>query len=49
MPLKATLYRSSKESNVRTDLTFVEPTLKELSEQNKLEYIIVDTADMTGC
>ena len=47
MPLKATLYRSSKESNVRADLTFVESTLKELSEQNKLEYIIVDTADMT--
>ncbi|MEX0862279.1 hypothetical protein [Nitrosopumilus sp.] len=48
MPLKATLYRSSKESNVRTDLNFVESTLKELSEQNSLEYSIIDTADMTN-
>ena len=32
---------------MRADLTFVESTLKELSEQNKLEYIVVDTADMT--
>ena len=47
MPLKATLYRSSKESNVRTDLTFVESTLKELSQQKKLEYSIIDTANMT--
>jgi len=47
MPLKATLYKSSKESNIRTDLTFVESTLKELAEQKKLEYSIIDTADMT--
>ena len=47
MALKATLYRSSKESNVRTDLNFVESSLKELTEQKKIECTIIDTADMT--
>jgi len=47
MPLKLTLYKSSKESNVRTDLNFVESTLKELSQQRKMDYNIIDTADMT--
>jgi len=35
MPLKATLYKSSKEANIRTDLTFVETKLKELSNNRK--------------
>ena len=48
MPLKATLYKSSKEANIRTDLTFVETKLKELSKTNKLSYNIVDTANMDG-
>lgn len=43
MPLKATLYKSSKESNVRTNLDFVESTLKNLAEKNKLSYNIIDT------
>ncbi len=47
MPLKATLYKSSKEANVRTNLTIVESKLKELSEKNKLTCNVVDTADMT--
>ena len=46
MPLKATLYKSSKESNVRTDLNFAESKLKELSKANKLSYNVVDTAKM---
>jgi len=46
MPLKATLYKSSKESNVRTDLNFAESKLKELSKANKLSYNVVDTANM---
>lgn len=46
MPLKATLYKSSKESNVRTDLNFVELRLKELSKANKLSYKVIDTATM---
>ncbi|MCH7647293.1 MAG: hypothetical protein IIA83_01625 [Thaumarchaeota archaeon] len=47
MPLKITLYKSSKESNVRTDLNFVESALKELSQQRRMDYNIIDTADMT--
>lgn len=46
MPLKATLFKSSKESNVRTDLNFVESKLEELSKSKKLSYEIVDTAKM---
>jgi len=47
MPLKATLYRSKNESNVRTDLNFVESTLNKLAERKKLECNIIDTANMT--
>ena len=47
MPLKATLYKSSKETNVRTDLKTVESLLKKLADKNKLAYKIIDTANMT--
>lgn len=47
MPLKATLYKSSKETNGRTNLQFVESKLRELSASNKLTFNIVDTADKT--
>ncbi|MCE2506931.1 MAG: hypothetical protein J4F36_10820 [Nitrosopumilaceae archaeon] len=47
MALKLTLYKSSDESNVRTDLSYVEKTLKELSAKKKLEYKTIDTAKMS--
>ncbi len=45
--LSATLYKSSKETNVRSDLKTVQSLLEKLSSKKKLDYKIIDTSNMT--
>ena len=47
MQMKLTLFKSTKELDVWTDLTVIESLLANLSRNNGIEYQIIDTAEMT--